>query len=192
MTGPEQARALLNEFADARKIPLTDAALVQRMRTEATTWINAVHMQHRRVTEPVVDPSAPGNEVWRQEIDLHFLLVALTRLRRAIGLTAHVHELHGAVLQHLTAFDEMVPSLRTFRNVAEHFDDYTTGRGRVAEITRQQLQTWSLDGPTSRGLVWRWLDIEFPVDVSHDAATALYRTFLAAANNYLAEPSAER
>lgn len=189
MTLPEHARALLNEFAEAQQTPITDAALVGRMRTEATTWINAAHMQHHRVTHPVVDPSAPGNEVWRQEIDLHFLLVALTRLRRAVGLTTRVQELQGVLVERLTTFDEAVPSLKTLRNVAEHFDDYTIGRGRAAGIVRQQLQAWSLGEHSSQGLVWRWLDIEFPIDASHDAATSLYQAFLAGANDYLAERS---
>lgn len=71
------------------------------MRTKATTWINGVHVQHRRATRPRVDPEAPGDEVWRQGIDLHFLLVALTGLRRAVGRTGRVAELQGSLLDML-------------------------------------------------------------------------------------------
>lgn len=166
--------------------PITDTALVERMRTEATTWINAVHMQHRRVTNPLVDPETPGEEVWRQEIDLHFLLIGLTRLRRAVGLSTRVGELQDSVLALVVAFDKEVPSLAMLRNVAEHFDDYTTGKGRLTQIERHQLQVWSLGEDARRGLVWRWLDTEFAVDVAHRAATNLYRSFLADANQYLA------
>ena len=61
------------------------------------------------------------------------------------------------VLAYLVDFDDQVPSLTTLRNVAEHFDDYTTGKGRVTQIERHQLQVWDLAGiPTevSYGVGW--------------------------------------
>lgn len=183
---PERIRALLSEFAEVQARPITDAALIARMRSEATTWINAVHMQHRRAKRPLVDPDSPGDEVWRQEIDLHFFLVALTRLRRAVGLASRVAEIQDVLVDVLLDFDRAVPSLTTLRNVAEHFDDYTTGGGRAAQIKRHQLQTWGLAENDDDGLVWRWLGVEFPVDGAHGAATGLYRGFLTEANKYLA------
>jgi hypothetical protein len=165
---------------------ITAAALVERMRTEATTWINAVHMQHRRVVDPIVNPEAPGEEVWHQAIDLHFLLIALTRLRRSVNLAAQVQALQDRLLEHLTTFDQHIPSLRKLRNVAEHFDDYTIGEGCLTQTERYQLQTWSLGEDATKGLVWDWLDVEFPVDAAHHAATVLYRSFLTDANKYLA------
>lgn len=187
MANPERVRELLKEFAEAQSRPITDAALVKRMRTEATTWINAVHMQHRRATHPIVDPEAPGEEAWRQEIDLHFLLVALTRLRRAVGLTGRVEGLRDRLLDSLMEFDEDVPLLTTLRNVAEHFDDYTRGKGRTSQVKRHQLQVWSLGEDEDSGLVWRWLGVEFSVEGAHRAATRLYRSFLADANHYLSK-----
>lgn len=187
MAIPERLRLLLVEFADVQMQPISDVALVERMRTEATTWINAVHMQYRRAKLPVVDPEVDGNEPWQLEIDLHFLVVALTRLRRAVGVTAQVTELQYRLLDYLAEFDGSVPSLMTLRNVAEHFDDYTTGRGRVEQIKRHQLQVWSLSEDASEGLVWRWLGMEFSVDSAHRAATVLYRSFLADADGHLAQ-----
>ncbi len=184
MSLPESASALLSEFSRAQSRPITDHALVQRMFTEATTWINAVHMQHRRLTTPFVDSEAPGNEVYRQEIDLHFMLVALTRLRRAVGLTTRVGAVQDDLLGQLVAFDERVPGLSALRNVAEHFDDYTTNRGRPRDIRRAQPQTWSLGEEPDRGPVWRWLGMELAVDGAH-AATALYRSFEKAANEFV-------
>lgn len=189
MADPERVRNVLKEFAEAQARPITDAALVERMRTEATTWINAVHMQHRRATHPIVDPKAPGEEAWRQEIDLHFLLVALTRLRRAVGLTSRVEELRDKLIDYVVEFDKDVPSLTTLRNVAEHFDDYTTGKGRTTQVKRHQLQVWSFGEDGDRGLVWRWLGVEFSVEGAHRAATRLYRSFLADANHYLSHRS---
>lgn len=151
MAVPERVRELLEEFAQVQARPITDPALIERMRSEATTWINAVHMQHRRAKNPHED------DVWRQEIDLYFLLVALTRLRRAVGLATRVAELQDPLLDRLIEFDRAIPSLTTLRNVAEHFDDYTTGKGRAANVKRHQLQVWGRSsghhgrrgGPTS-------------------------------------------
>lgn len=185
VAAPERVRELLQEFAETQGRPITDPALIERMRSEATTWINAVHVEYRRVVRPLIDPDSPGDELWRQEIDLHFLLVALTRLRRAVGLASRVAELQDLVLDRLIAFDRAVPSLTTIRNVAEHFDDYTTGKGRAAQVKRHQLQTWSLGTDDDNGLVWRWLGVEFSVDGAHRAATELYRGFLAEANEYM-------
>lgn len=183
MEVPERARELLQEFARVKARPVTDSALVERMRSEATKWINAVHLQHRRAKHPV------DEDVWRQEIDLHFLLVALTRLRRAVGLATRVAELQDSLLARIIEFDRAIPSLTTLRNVAEHFDDYTTGRGRTEHIKRHQLQVWGLGENDNGELVWRWLDVEFSVDGAHDAATGLYRGFLAEANEYLTRPA---
>ena len=102
------------------------------------------------------------------------------------SLVTTVQRLQGRLLEHLVTFDKDVPSLTTLRNVAEHFDDYTTGKGRLTQISRHQLQSWSLGEDAGQGLVWRWLDAEFCVDLAHRAATTLYRNFLADANHYLA------
>ena len=187
MAIPESVRDILEEFAQAQLRPITNHALVERMRSESTTWINAAYMEHRRAKHPLVDPESAGDEAWRQEIDLHFLLVALTRLRRAVGLVTRVEELRERLVDHLIQFDRNVPSLRTLRNVAEHFDDYTVGSGRVTQVKRHQLQAWSLVDDADRGLVWRWLDHEFAIDLAIQAATQLYRGFLADAEDYLAK-----
>jgi hypothetical protein len=183
---PERARELLEELSEVQARPVSDPALVERMRTKATTWINAVHMQYWRVSDTSVDWDLPGGKGWRQGIDLHFLVVALTRLRRAVGLATRVKGLQDQLIDHLVDFDQDVPALTLLRNVAEHFDDYTTGKGRNAQARRHQLQVWSLGDDGKRGLVWRWLGVELPVEAAHAAATSLYRDFLADVELYVA------
>lgn len=186
METPQVLREFLETFKNQQSQPIADAALVERMTTEATTWINAVHMQYHRVTNPFVDPKAPGEEVWRQATDLHFLIVALTRLLRAVKLVTEVRHLKPKLDCLLQAFDDEVPSLTKFRNVAEHFDDYTTGKGHRQNVKRYQLQTWSLNEDSNRGLVWRWLNEEFSAEDAKAAATTLYRSFLKEVKDYLA------
>jgi hypothetical protein len=183
---PDRVRELLAEFAEVQASPITDCALVERMRTEATQWINAVHMQHRRISGPLVDVNDPGAEVWRQEIDLHFLLVSLTRLRRAIGLATRVDQLQEALIGRIVEFDSHAPYLSRLRNVGEHFDDYTVGKGRDTQVRRAQLQTWSMDSDPEGHLIWNWLGEEVHLAEAHTAATDLYRGFLTDAERYFA------
>jgi hypothetical protein len=182
---PDRMRELLAEFAAAQSRPISDPALVERMKSEATQWINAVHMQHRRISHPLVDVDEPGAEVWRQEIDLHFLLVSLTRLRRAVGLVTRVAALRASVLERVSEFDDRLPYLPLLRNVGEHFDDYTVGQGRKTEVRRAELQTWAFDRDTSGQLVWRWLGEQLNLAEAHSSAVNLYRGFIADVEQYI-------
>lgn len=188
MDTPEILREFVEEFHRVQSEPITEVALVVRMRTEATTWINAVHMQHHRVAFPLVKPDAPGDEVFRQEVDLHFLLVALIRLRRSVELVTERLGSESRPLEFLDIFDKDVPSLQKFRNVAEHFDDYTIDKGRRKDVHRDQLQTWSFGEEDNGGLIWRRLDENFSVEDAYSAARNLYGSFLNFANEYLAVP----
>ncbi len=130
-------------------------------------------------------PDDPGAEVWRQEIDLHFFVAALMRLRRAVECASAVNQLQGSLTDRLTDFDGAVPGARLLRNVGEHFDDYTVGRGNDKTIKRSQLQVWSL-GKVDGQLTWRRLGMEVRLPEWHRAATTLYRGFLADAKRYVA------
>lgn len=185
MPVPDQPPEPLARFAEAQRKPVTDPALVERMKTEATTWINAVHMQYHRISRPVASPDDGAVQYWRQEIDLHFLLVALTRLRRAVVLAARVTQLQRALNDRVADFDRDVPYLLRLRNVAEHVDDYTTGRGRDRRVMRWQLQNWSLGSDQDGNVTWSWLGEEVDSAKGRLAAVDLYRSFLAEAEKYL-------
>lgn len=177
MSLSDDFRTHLAEFARVQARPISDLSLVERMQTEATKWINAVHMQHRRVANPLVDERNRGFAVWRQEIDLHFLLVALTRLHRAVELAARVKELQAGLTIRIAEFDCRIPYLQLLRNVGEHFDDYTVGKGRERNVKRFQLQTWSMGKDAEGQLTWNWLGQELSVAEVYKAAKELYRGF---------------
>lgn len=189
---PDEFRDCLADFEATQARPIDDSALIARMQTEATKWINAVHMQSRRVARPLVNSDDLGAEVWRQEIDLYFLLVALTRLRRAISLAAQVVELRPRLNSRLAEFDNQVPYLSRLRNVSEHFDDYTVGRGRDSRVRRSQLQVSSLSKDTNGQLMWNWLGERVLLEAVHAAAQALYRGFLDDAAHPVDGPALER
>ena len=95
--------------------------------------------------EPLTDPADPRTQWEQQAADLHFLLVSLTRLRKAVESSPPPAAPLCAQLEALLAdFDRRTEYLRRMRNVGEHFDDYTIGKGRDKQVGRAQLQTWNL------------------------------------------------
>ncbi len=187
MPMPQRLRELIAEFAEIQANPITDGALIDRMNTEATRWVNAVHMQYRRVSKPLVDADNSGEGIWRQEIALHFLLVALTRLRRAVGITTRVSQLQVTLVNRIIEFDASVPYLSRLRNVAEHFDDYTVGRGREAQVMRFELQRWGMEHDPDGHLIWIWLGERLHISEAYSAAKILYQGFIADIEGYVTD-----
>lgn len=66
----------------------SEGVVVERLRTEATNWINAVALQSGRIGRRFRNQYPEQAEVQALEVDLHFFLVAVVRLRRCIERTA--------------------------------------------------------------------------------------------------------
>ena len=66
--------------------------------------------------------------VFRKWADFDFLIVALTRLRRAAKLASDIPEIRELIIPALNAFDLALPGLKKLRNVAEHIDEYAIAR----------------------------------------------------------------
>ena len=171
---PSVRQALANTARnDAR--PVTAHAGLERMRSTALDYLNAAQLQLRRLSESTSDnePNLP----WRYEWDFQWLVVPLTRLRRAIRLARKftADDLDTA----LSDFDARVPDLIAMRNVAEHFDDYTSpdtakrDRRTVKDVRRSQLENWSMDLAES-GPAWSWLGRELNAATALEAAYDLY------------------
>jgi hypothetical protein len=86
--GPLHAR--LAEIRQVQSRPITDDALLARMRTDATKWMNGIHVQCRRILDDYEASATESDPLWQLEIDFYFLLVALTRLRRAVTRAARL------------------------------------------------------------------------------------------------------
>ena len=151
--------------------PITRDALLRRLRSEATTWVNAVRMQRTRL-KPV-----DHRDIWEVEIDLHFLLVALVRLERAVIRAVDDAGLRPAMASELEEFNTSIPGLRRMRDVGEHADEYNLSKGRRIDVPRSQVQSWGLGKSNSGGLVWKWIGQELDVDSASDAASRLYNSF---------------
>ncbi len=127
------------------------AATYERARRLANVAMWSVQLQYRRLrgAEP-----EDADLVLRKWADFDFLVVALTRLRRAAWLASQVPEVESSLLAAIEAFDSTLPGLKRFRNVAEHIDDYALDRGREQSVRRQSLEVSSFDG---EGPTLHWL-----------------------------------
>jgi hypothetical protein len=168
----ETLASLLDKASLAGTQPISDDALLRRLRSEATTWMNAVRMQRARLT-----PSR-NRDLWEVEIDLHFLLVALVRLDRAVARAAgEVAALQPTLTDELESFRKALPGLRQMRDVGEHADEYNISKGRRTAVRRAEVQSWGMHTNSAGGLVWQWIGQELDVDAACVAATTLYNCF---------------
>jgi hypothetical protein len=117
-----------------------------------------------------LEPSQ-NRDLWEVEIDLHFLIVALVRLGRAVIRAVDETGLRLAMASKLEAFTTATPGLRQMRDVGEHADEYNLSKGRRSDVPRAQVQSWSLSTNTAGGLVWRWIGQELDVDSASEDAS---------------------
>jgi hypothetical protein len=166
--------------------PPSEGVIVERLRTEATLWINAVHLQVARINRRHAKENMEPVEITTIEVDLHFLLVALVRLQRCVNRVCEtVPGLRTTLDAHSSTFDGEIPPLRKLRNVSEHIDEYNLDAGRNPSVSRRQVQTWAMVTNDDGGLVWKWLGESLDVQRSEAAAVALYRGFLSDCDAYL-------
>ena len=165
--------------------PPSEGVIFERLRTEATLWIDAVHLQVARIDRRHAQEDMEPVEITAVEVDLHFLLVALVRLQRCVNRVGeNVPGLRASLDERSSTFDGEIPSLRKLRNVSEHIDEYNLDAGRDRSVSRRQVQTWAMATNDDGGLVWNWLGESLDVHRSQDAAVALYRGFLSDCDAY--------
>jgi hypothetical protein len=143
----------------------SDDELLHRAYSFANEATIAVDLQRSRIRPP----SNPTTQ-W---IDLHFLVVALWRLRRAANLASQVPRVRDQIRGTLALFDSALPDLRDMRDAAEHIDDRALSkpprRGRQA-VSRFDLQSGSW---SSAEETWTWAGRSLDVRAAHSAAMKL-------------------
>jgi hypothetical protein len=129
-------------------------------------------MQRRRLAS-----TEPEEEVFvfRFWVDLQFLIVALSRLKRVAKMAARVQP-SGAINAALREFDKALPDLAKMRNVGEHIDEYAIDAGRDKSVSRKQLQVGSWDGET-----YSWLGHTLNIDNALAASEKLFESVRLAA-----------
>jgi hypothetical protein len=147
-------------------LPSADATY-DRARRRANISLWAVALQRRRLetTEP-----EDKDFVFRRWADFDYLLVSLTRLRRAACLAATIPELQTQLNLAIAAFDTALPGLKNMRDVAEHLDDYARGKGRKETVRRQELEVSSLEDDNK---TLNWIGHSLNADTALDAGQKL-------------------
>lgn len=157
---------------------LSDAAVVERAKSMATDWMWAVSLQHDRIVNPRPQdqPFHPFGTENFQEADVHFLVIALRRLRTIATTLEHAPQQWDSVRHAIDEFDARLPWLKRLRDVFEHLEDYAVDSNlRHSSTSRRELQVWSLG---EDGLNWLGFDVDW--NEAHLAANDLYAAVKAA------------
>lgn len=89
--------------------------------------------------------SVDEGKEWRelqQKNDWEVVIIFLMRLRRCIAYLSRFSEFKQIGKVKSAAFDACVPHLKDLRDFEEHFDDYSTGRGKNASFEWGHLETY--------------------------------------------------
>ena len=120
----------------SRSIP-SSGATYERARRLSNLAMWTVDLQCRRLQ---TDEPEDDAFVFRRFADFDFLVVALSRLRRAAMIATAVPEAKQLVMEAIARFDGSLPGLKKFRDVAEHIDEYAVDSGRIRAVRRQDLE----------------------------------------------------
>lgn len=141
-------------------------ATYERARRLGNQALWTIDLQRRRLN---ADEPGDAKFILRRWSDFHFLIVALTRLRRAASLAAKVPPISTRMRNALKTFDAALPHLKKMRDVAEHIDDYAVDGGKDRNISRKSLEVASSDGE-----IWQWLGFKIDASVALAASVALF------------------
>lgn len=144
----------------------SNAATYERARRLANQALWTIDLQRRRLN----NVEAGDDEfILRKWSDFHFLIVALTRLRRAGELALEVPAIAERVRVAVEAYDAALPNLKKMRDVAEHVDEYAVDEGRDRSISRKNLEVSVVDGEA-----WEWLGYVIDTGEALSASVALF------------------
>jgi len=155
-------------------------ATYERARRLANIAVWSIELQCRRLESAEPEDT---RFVLRRWADFDYLIVALTRLRRAAQLAARIPQLQASLAAALAQFDSALPDLKQMRDVAEHIDDYALDQGRQKAVARQSLEvsTIEAEGPTLR-----WLQARLNAWETSQASQALFAAVKEASRLFLA------
>lgn len=165
---------------------LGEAAILERAKSMATDWMWAVSLQHDRIVAPRPQDQAfhpfPGVKSFN-EADIHFLAIALRRLRQVAATIEHAPQQWEPIRRAIENFDARLPWLKRLRDVFEHLEDYAIDSNlRKSTTSRRELQVWMAD---KNGLKWLGYDVNW--EEAYMAAKDLYGAILAACKSFASQ-----
>jgi hypothetical protein len=157
--------------------PPTPEATYERARRLGSQAVWTITLQHGRLKggEP-----EEREFMFRRLADFQFLIVALTRLHRAVGLAATIPTVADELNAALQEFDEAVPKLKKMRDTLEHIDEYAVDQGHDKDVSRRNLEVAAFSDT-----VLQWLDCELNADTALLAAEELFQALKAAQNTLI-------
>jgi hypothetical protein len=167
---------------------LSEAGVVERAKSLANQWLWAVSLQHHRITSPRPQDAAfhPFGLDSLNEADVHFLAIALRRLRTAASTLEHAPQVWNPVRDAIQAFDARLPWLKRLRDVFEHLEDYAVDSNlRKSDTSRRELQVWSWG---ENGMRWLGHDVDWKEALL--AAKDLYGAVRAANDSFASQRTA--
>ena len=138
-------------------------AVYEDARILANMAVWAVQLQINRLRS---EKNEMPEFVMQPVVDFHFLVTALTRLRKAAELVAAFSDISREIKQ----FDDALPDLPKIRNVQEHIDEYRLGKGYNKKINANELLTIVLDHDRLA-----WLGYELRVDDALRVSDCLFQ-----------------
>ncbi|MBL0350205.1 MAG: hypothetical protein IPP68_07515 [Elusimicrobia bacterium] len=161
---------------------LSEAAIVERSRSLGNSWMFAVGLEHARITKPRPQDKAfhPFDTDSFNEADVHFLAIALRRLRTVASTLEHVPPVWDSIRNAIQIFDEKLPWIKHVRDVFEHLVDYAVDSNlRRTKTSRRELQVWA---SSETGMQWMGYDIDWKVGLL--AANDLFNAIKAAYDSF--------
>ena len=137
-----------------KALDLSEAAVVERAKSLANRWMWAVSLQHDRINHPRPQDKDfhPFGIDSFNEADVHFLAIALLRLRTIATTLEHAPQVWDSVDSAIKDFDDKLPWLKRLRDVFEHLEDYAVdSNSRRTKTSRAELQVWRAD---ENGMDW--------------------------------------
>lgn len=110
---------------------MVERSQIDIAQTYVERWATAVVMQHRRIVDSLYSEKS-GIEV-STLADVDLFIIALRNLLRAAHL-AKEESRSSDIARAIAEFEERLPPLTGIRDMVEHFDDYTRGRGRRQKV----------------------------------------------------------
>jgi len=168
---------------------LSEMSVVERARSLANQWMWAVSLQHDRITTPRSQDKAfhPFGLDAFNEADVHYLVIALRRLRTVATTLEHAPQAWSSVRSAIEVFDTRLPWLKNLRDVFEHVEDYAVDSNlRRSATSRSELQVWSAG---KNGIQWLGYDVDWKEALS--AARDLYDAVKTASDSVALQPDVE-
>jgi len=157
----------------------SDGAIMERAFSYCNESMKTIILQCRRLQTSEPEDS---DFLFRKLADLRFLILSLDRLYKSAHLMRKVPSTMSDVDKALRKFNNSIPFLKKFRDVGEHFDEYSVDSGRRDDVTRFELQVgkWNDDS-------FEWLGETLNILDTKNAAKELFIAMRDIKNNFFSQ-----